>query len=150
MRITFDNALNHIQFLATIFGRDRVRHVIVVLLLELNVPTDFDGFDYLVRGITIYNRDPSQMFGKGLYPAIAETYAKKVEVPQVESAIRCAIKSAWKNCDVVAWNRYFPDRTGKPSNAEFISRIAWILELWEGCCKESNDKRAVGRPQNER
>ena len=85
MRITFDNALNHIQFLATIFGRDRVRHVIVVLLLELNVPTDFDGFDYLVRGITIYNRDPSQMFGKGLYPAIAETYAKKVEVPQVES-----------------------------------------------------------------
>lgn len=64
MRITFDNALNHIQFLATIFGRDRVRHVIVVLLLELNVPTDFDGFDYLVRGITIYNRDPSQMFGK--------------------------------------------------------------------------------------
>lgn len=145
MSVIIDKALNHIQFLATIFGKDSVRHVIVVLLLELDVPTNYDGFDYLVRGITIYARDPSQMMVKGLYPAIASTYEKKVEAPQIESAIRSAIKAAWKRFDATAWNRYFPGTTEKPANAEFISRLARILELWEGCCEENEHKRTMGR-----
>ena len=145
MRITVDKALDHIEFLATLFGRDDVRYVIVVLLLELDVPTNYDGFDYLVRGITIYLRDPSQMIVKGLYPAIAATYGKDIAVPQIESAIRSAIKAAWKRHDAAAWERYFPGMAARPSNAEFISRIARILELWEGCCKKYERNESSGR-----
>ena len=150
MGITFDKTLSHIQFLATVFGRDRVRHVIVVLLLELDIPTNYDGFDYLVRGIMIYFKELSLMMVKGLYPAIAATYEKEVEAPQIESAIRSAIGVAWKRYDAAAWERYFPGMTEKPSNAEFISRIARFLELWEGCCKENEKKSTVRRLQHER
>lgn len=145
MGITFDNALDHIDFLAKFFGRDNIRHVLVVLLLELDVPTNYDGFDYLVRGIMIYAKDPSQMMVKGLYPAIAATYDKEIAVPQIESAIRSAIKTAWKRFDALAWNRYFQGFTERPSNAEFISRIARILEVWEGCCTKYEQNETSGR-----
>lgn len=150
MRITFDDALNHLYFLAKLFGRNNARYVIVILLLELNVPTNYDGFDYLVKGIMIYFRNQSHMMSKGLYPAIAEECAIDVEPIQIESAIRSAIKAAWKSRDETAWLWYFAGSAEKPSNAEFISRIARILELWEGCCKEYERCKEEGMLRHER
>lgn len=140
MGTTFNETLKHIEFLAKLFGRNNGRYVIVVLLLELGIPTNYDGFDYLIQAITIYHTDPSQMIMKGLYPAVANVSKKKVDGPQVESSIRAAIKIAWKNHDELAWKRYFAEFAGKPSNTVFISKIARILELWEGCCEEYERK----------
>lgn len=136
MGTTIEETLNHLQSLARLLGRDNVRYVIVVLLLELGIPTNYDGFEYLKEAVMIYFEDPSVMFVKGLYPAIAETDSRPVDGPQVESAIRSAIKVAWKNREEDIWDRYFHGKKARPSNAEFISRIARMVELWEGCCKE--------------
>lgn len=136
MRVTIDETLKHIRFLARLFGKDNIRYVVVALLLELGIPTNYDGFEYLVKGITIYFREPSLMITKGLYPVIAETSINQVEGQLIESAIRNAIKTAWRKRDGESWACFFPGVTKRPSNAEFISRIAYMLDLWEGCCKE--------------
>lgn len=145
-KITIDETLKHIDFLAKLFGRNNVRYVIVVLLLELGIPTNYDGFDYLIQAITIYHTDPSQMIMKGLYPAVAKTSQKNVDGQHVESSIRTAIKIAWKYHDDIAWKRYFSETSRKPSNTEFVSKIARVLELWEGCCEEyelKNEEEAI-------
>ena len=117
-----------------------MRYVVVILLLELGIPTNYDGFDYLIQAITIYHTDPSQMIMKGLYPAVAKNSQKKVDGLQVESSIRAAIKIAWKYHDDIAWKRYFSEMSRKPSNTEFVSKIARVLELWEGCCEKYERK----------
>lgn len=150
MRGITDETLHHIRFLARLFGRDNVRYVIVVLLLELGVPTNYDGFEYIIKAVTVYFRDPSVMIVKGLYPVIAESNEKLVDGPQVESAIRTAIKAAWKDRSNTAWDRYFHESMKKPSNTEFISRVARILELWEGCCKEEEIGNCKGVGSYER
>ena len=52
------------------------------------------------------------------------------------------IHDAWENRDEAVWRCYFPSNqegfVEKPSNGEFISRVARFLELWQGCCKGVN------------
>ena len=55
----------------------------------------------------------------------------------VEQSIREAIKMAWWHGSRKAWDWYFSydgrPATNKPTNREFISRIAYILEIWQEC-----------------
>ena len=133
--------MKHMEFLASLYGKDKVRYVVVIILLELGIPTNYDGFDYLIQAIIIYHTDPSQMIVKGLYPAVAKASKKAVDGPHVESAIRAAIKAAWKHHDDIAWRWYFSGTSRRPSNTEFVSKIARVLELWEGCCEEYERKK---------
>lgn len=149
MEIATDETLVHIKFLARTFGRDGIRYVIVVFLLELGVPTNYDGFDFLVNAIAIYYEDPDQMITEGLYPAVASLYnRKKIWGTQVESSIRNAIRAAWRRRDAGVWIRYFsPDASGdvaKPSNTEFISTLARMLQVWEGCCIQYEKQKHEG------
>ena len=61
---------------------------------------------------------------------------------QVDQAIRDAIKAAWNYGSKEAWDWYFSysDRVTikRPTNGEFISRIAYILELLQGCSRGEN------------
>lgn len=130
--------LRHIAFLAKLFRKEDIHYVASLLLMELGVSTSRAGYDYLVKGITLYLRDPDLIRSVGLYQAIAMQYPDFVTDKQVEHAIRCAIESAWKNYREDDWIRCFPPGSNgkikKPCNTEFISRIARVLELWEGCC----------------
>ena len=51
--------------------------------------------------------------------------------------LREAIKMAWQPGSRQAWDWYFSYEgrpvTNKPTNSEFISRIAYILEIWQEC-----------------
>lgn len=129
--------LMHMDFLATLFRKEDIHYVAMLILMELGVPTNYDGFDYLVKGITLYVREPALIRSVGLYQAIAMQY-DFVTDKQVEHAIRCAIEAAWKKCNTDDWIRCFsPETNGKikkPCNTEFITRIARVLELWKGCC----------------
>lgn len=111
-----------------------------VVLLELGISTKRDGFDYMKNGIVLLCEDPALLITKGVYPEIGKCYDPPVSNMQVEHSIRSAITDAWSQRNKRVWGYYFPEDTGrysqKPTNAELMTRIARILELWQGCQKE--------------
>ncbi len=103
------------------------------LLLSLNVPARLSGYTYLREAILLMAKDPSQSLTKELYPAVAAIIRGNAR--QVEHAMRCAIRTAWEHRDERIWRMYFwPDGAGqlpRPTNAEFIARLADALNLNE-------------------
>ena len=99
------------------------------LLLNMGFATNNKGYLYLREAIPVYAEDPQQAVTKELYPAVAKRCGGSVE--QVERAMRTAIHRAWQRRDEQIWRLYFtplPDGSmKKPSNSEFISRIADLL-----------------------
>lgn len=99
------------------------------LLLAMGFATSNKGYIYLREAIPIYAEDPQQAVTKELYPAVAKCCGGSAE--QVERAMRTAIQRAWERRDDQIWRLYFtplPDGSmKKPSNSEFISRVADLL-----------------------
>lgn len=135
-----EKTLKHALVYAKHLNRCDSRCVALAVLIELGIPTECDGFNYLLQAIVLFCEDPTRMFMKGIYPEVGQFYLPVVGVKQVEQSIRSVIRSAWKNRDNEVWSCYFQvDSNGevlRPSNAEFISRIGYFLELCKGCCKE--------------
>lgn len=138
MGCTIEKTLKHVLFLTRRFDENDVESAILVILLELGFSTQSDGFYYLREAILLKYRNPSQRFAKVLYPAISGYHDPGIGSMQIEQAIRSAISSAWCIRDEEEWSYFFSVGKGmkKPSNGEFISRIACILELWHRCYKE--------------
>lgn len=137
---SIEGTLNHALFLARHLNTGDLHCKALVVLLELGFPTDRDGFQYLKNAIVFYCAKPRQMITKEIYPAVGRLYDPQAGERQVETAIRSVIKEAWENRDEEVWACYFPkDRNGtvkRPTNREFVSRVACFLELWQNCCKE--------------
>lgn len=131
MRI--NDLLHHILFLTRI---QDMKALIMVLLLELDFDSDCDGFDYLVNAVMFYRRNPLQSITQDLYNSVAEEYDQGVTPAQIEQSIRRAINSAWSNCNETEWQRYFPKQDTKPTNGQFVSKLARLVDLWEGCKSE--------------
>lgn len=85
------------------------------------------GYQQAVLGVTMLAENPGQSMTKELYPALSKCSPRKVSGKQVEKLIRYAIRSAWDNGDQEKWACYFP-RDHRPSNGEFITRLAEILK----------------------
>lgn len=136
MRCEIEKTLDHVLFLARRFEKEDVERVIMMVLIELGIPTHYDGFDYLVKAVSIFCDDPTQMIVKGLYPAVARQYNRQIESTHIEQAIRGAVQFAWNKHDDGIWMLYFPPEDGglkKPTNTEFVSRLAYVIELWKAC-----------------
>ena len=136
MRYEIEKTLDHVLYLARRFKKEDVEQVIMMLLIELGIPTHYDGFDYLVKAVSIFCNDPTQMIVKGLYPAVARQYDRDMESTHIEQAIRGAIQFAWNKHDDDIWMLYFPpgkEGMKKPTNTEFVSRLAYAVELWKAC-----------------
>lgn len=101
------------------------------LLLSLGIATKLNGYGYLREAVILMSRDPEQSVTKVLYPRVAAMFHCKST--HVERSIRSAIESSWKRRDDRIWHLYFrPGADGeipKPTNAEFISRLADSLRL---------------------
>lgn len=108
-------------------------------LMSLGIATKNSGYTYLREAIPIFAEDPRQAITKELYPAVGKRCNASVD--QVERSMRTAIEGAWLRRDEQVWKLYFtPLSDGsirKPSNSEFISRLAELLicryEQGEGC-----------------
>lgn len=140
MTWSIENTLKHALVFAKHLNKCDSRYVALAVLIELGVPTECDGFQYLLQAIVLFYESPTKAMVKGIYSDVSKLYLPAVGVTQIEQTIRNAIRSAWINRDEEIWSCYFQvDHNGmvlKPSNAEFISRIGYFLELWKGCCKE--------------
>lgn len=101
------------------------------MLLALGVPTKLRGYYQLREAILIMASDPAQSITKELYPAVAQVC--DATALQVERSIRSAIRAAWERRDERVWRRYFHHAPGgeiaRPSNGEFIMRLADVLQL---------------------
>ncbi len=147
MRETIDESLVHIISLAKHMQGCDISYVALLILLELNIPTNQVGFDFLIHAIVAFYKNPLQTMCKGIYPTVAACYDHDVSQEEIEQAIRSVIKKGWKNRDELVWKYYFShnssDNMKKPTNSEFISRIGRVLQLWQGCCE-----RTVGYEEN--
>ena len=136
MESTIERTLCHIVLLSKHLDHYNLRGAIIVVLMELGVPTKCVGFEFLKKAIELQRKDPTRALAKDIYLEISLHYKQSSE-ELVEQAIRDAIKMAWRHGSRKAWDWYFSydERpvTNKPSNSEFISRIAYILEIWQEC-----------------
>jgi len=139
MSIAAEGTLQHALMLAQLLQYCDYSCVILLVLYELGVQPKNDGFVFLKYAIAMHFENPMQTLQNDIYPAVGNIHGGRMDGGQVEQAIRRTIRDAWKNRDDTQWCLYFPtEKNGtikKPSNAEFIARIAWFVELWQGCCK---------------
>lgn len=136
MNSTIEKTLRHVLFLAKHLEKCNRNGALVVMLMELGVPTKYIGFDFLKYAIMLQYDDPSRALANDIYLEIMLRY-KQTSEEQVEHAIREAIRAAWRHGSREAWEWYFSydgkHVVQKPTNSEFISKIAYILELWQEC-----------------
>lgn len=116
---------------APMMGMPDMRSTVSNILIRLGMPTKLRGYCCAREAILCQMRDPGMSVTKELYPEVAELCDGSTA--QVERAIRGAILAAWNNRDERVWQRFFlPGQEGiipRPTNAEFISRIADCLRL---------------------
>lgn len=132
MESTIEKTLYHILLLAHHLDYNNFRGAIIVVLMELGISTKTVGFEFLIKAIELQHEDPTRALAKDIYMEISLRYKQSSE-ELVDQAIREAIKTAWRHGSRRAWEWYFSydDRAviKRPSNGEFISRIAYILEI---------------------
>lgn len=92
------------------------------VLLDLGIPTRLRGYGYLREAILLMAGSPGQSITKELYPAVAAVCS--TEAVSVERSIRSAIGAAWQRRDGSVWKTYFGPEPSRPSNGEFICRLA--------------------------
>ena len=139
MASPIEATLRHVLYLAYQLHNCEPRCVVVAALLELGIPTKLAGFDLLKYAIEIYYDHPELITVKEVFHEVRRRYAPEISLDQIDQAIRTAITEAWGFRDDAVWQCYFPQVMSqgmkKPTNAEFITQLAKLLELWDGCGK---------------
>lgn len=143
MESTIEITLHHILLLVRHLEHCNLPGFVLVVLMELGVPTKCLGFECLKAAIRLQNENPTRTLAKDIYAEIAQMIGNCSE-EQVDQAIREVIKMAWKYGSQRAWDWYF-SYDGKPvlkrpTNSEFISRVAYIMELWQECVNARRDQ----------
>lgn len=115
---------------------NNVEEQIANILLEIGVPEHIKGHRYSVYAIQLVADNPDiidSVTGQ-LYPAVAEKF--NTTGSRAERAIRHGIECAWDRCDLEEKEKYFGSTIsayrGKPTNSEFIARIANIVRRRAG------------------
>lgn len=121
----------HLRNLASLLPKSNLEYRIVLLLTELQIPTGCKGYEYLKTAISVFYQNPTQFITKSLYPAVVHACNSRANTAQVERNIRYALKIAWENRDIAAWNTFFGASEQCPSNGEFIICIARALQAWK-------------------
>ena len=134
MESTIGETIDHIKFLAHHLETTNLRGTAIVFLMELKVPTKSLGFELLLQSILLQHKDPTRALTNDIYLEV-KLHNRQNSEEQVQQAIREAIRIAWERGSRKAWNWYFSydgeTITERPSASDFISRLAYILELWQ-------------------
>lgn len=106
----------------------KVEEALSKLFIEIGIPANVKGFNYLRNGVMMTLKNPSYIGSvtKDLYPQIGETY--NASASMVERAIRHAIDIAWSKGRADVVNNFLGieafSKEYKPTNSEFIALIA--------------------------
>ena len=102
------------------------------ILLELGAPDHLVGHPYVIRAILLVVGDQLYInhITFGLYPQLAVEF--DTTPARVERAIRHLIEVTWCRGDLEVLDKYFGNTIsasrGKPTNGEFIARMANIIK----------------------
>lgn len=113
--------------------REESEVIITKIIQQLCVPAHLKGYNYLRYAIKLCVETPqlANTVTKELYPGVAINYAVTSE--SVERNIRTAIELAWQRGNDDGFSKYFgynkQMRKNRPTNAEFIARIADELRI---------------------
>ena len=142
MEIMNDAILQRAKFLAQHFERSDLHSITLLILYDLGISVHCSGFDYLKHIVPLAFQKASQIYVKELMEEVGKRYSPNVEYSVMETAVRDAIKKARRRGSDDRWKCYFPDyilqKRKPPTNAEFISALAYFLEMWYECCKEGS------------
>ena len=111
---------------------ENIEDVISEILVELGMPAHLMGYRYTIYAIKIAIENPNiiRAITCELYPAVAEKYGTTAS--RCERAIRHAIECTWDRTDIDVIVKYFGNTIsitkGKPTNSEFIARMANIVK----------------------
>lgn len=136
-----ERTLEYALFLARHLSHCDYSTVVILILCDLGIAPKNDGYICLKRAIAMYLENPTRQLKDDIYVEILEELDGGVgNSDKVDQAIRRAITDAWEERDDEIWRVILPSTKkidlGKPTNADFIARVAWFVELWQGCCKE--------------
>lgn len=101
------------------------------LLVEIGVPEHILGSKYLISAICAVVEDANVLRSVTgvLYPTVAQKFGTTGS--RVERGIRHAIEVSWDRGDMDVLYKYFGNTVsgykGKPTNSEFISRVANVV-----------------------
>lgn len=113
------------------WGRFDPEQEVRKILLELGAPDHLVGHPYVIRAILLVVGDQLYInhITFGLYPQLAVEF--ETTPARVERAIRHLIEVTWARGDLDILNKYFGNTIsaskGKPTNGEFIARIANVI-----------------------
>lgn len=102
-------------------------------LSDLGIPSHLLGYAYLQTAIDLVVRQPEAAYAVTgcVYPGVAMQYGTTAQL--VERAIRHAVERGWSRCDEAMREMYFGGKIRsarqKPTNAEFIARIANLVRM---------------------
>ena len=110
-----------------------LKRYVTEIMISIEIPAHLKGYRYIRQAIilAIKDQDILNYMTKGLYVDIAK---ENKDTPQcVERAIRRAIEKAWENGNIEIQEKLFGysvnSYKGKPTNSEFIARIADKIQL---------------------
>lgn len=136
MKESMENSLEHIEGLVRRFYKSDLDYVLMIMLIELGIPKHVEGFHYLITAILNYSDNMICLVNTKLYGIVVAQSKRKISTIIVERAIHRAIAAGWKNRKGKMWEYYFPgidmDSEKAPTNHQFISMMALVLELWKG------------------
>lgn len=100
---------------------------ITQILLRLDVPVRLQGFAYIRTAVRLLLESPGQQVTKELYPRVASEFGVSDMI--VERSIRNTIEAAWGQRNRRVWQTLLGiDTKDRPSNSEFLFRLAEILQ----------------------
>jgi len=138
MECKINETLAYIIFLSRHISPDDLPHAIAIVLTDLNFESHLEGFEYLKDAIYI-KCCCMKLRLNSIFLQIIQDNHQQVDSRQLEQTIRHAIKKAWILRDEASWSILIPQHQWKdrqPSNNVFISRIAFLMDLWLHCNKE--------------
>lgn len=114
--------------------------IALLILFDLRLPLNYLGFAYLKQILPIASKEPTEIVLKEIYQEVGNRYNPEVGYATMDGAVHDVIVKGWENGNREKWQYYFPSHVIEgpepPCNSEFISGIAYFLEMWLKYSKE--------------
>lgn len=144
MSCTVGDTLEHLLFTTRHIRQGDVQAAILLVLMELGIPEQYDGFYYLRRAVYLKYKNESMNLNT-IQQRISEECGPGTASGQIHQAINAAIGQGWNHGDPEAWNYYVrgagTEQMHKPTINALVCRLARVIELWCSCSWEVDHER---------
>lgn len=140
MERTIDDTLRYVLMVTRHIPKERVKGAILAVLMDLGFSATLDGLAFTREAVYLRYEDDLLRFNM-IYGMIAQRCGLGGDTDPVEQGIRKSITHAWKNGSRRKWLLilYPEQRMECPTNGQFISRFACLMQLWRDCYEEEAD-----------